>query len=141
MKIIRRSAQRTSITYSLNFTWRGDSGAGFYFPCDKDGIVDLEAAPEAARRNLASCLSGEFNVVAEGVQVLENAWREPAVGRCDCGREVELAGFTNTCECGLEYNSAGQQLAPREQWGEETGEHPADIARAGLEGDDWSEDY
>jgi len=51
---------------------------------------------------------------------------EPAVGRCSCGREVFLEFFTNSCECGLEYNSSGQQLASREQWGEETGEHPLD---------------
>lgn len=56
-------------------------------------------------------------------------WREPSLGRCYCGRTVELAGFTNTCDRGREYNSAGQELAPRECWGEETGEHPADIGR------------
>jgi len=45
----------------------------------------------------------------------------------DCGREVLCYGFTNTCECGADYNMSGQQLAPREQWGEETGESVADI--------------
>jgi len=55
---------------------------------------------------------------------------EPALGRCQCGAEVELEGFTNTCEgCGRDYHWAGQALAPRECWGEETGEHPADILR------------
>lgn len=54
---------------------------------------------------------------------------EPAIGKCACGREVELWGFTNTCACGADYNSAGQRLAPREQWGEETGETAADILR------------
>jgi len=52
---------------------------------------------------------------------------EPAIGRCSCGKEVELAGFTNTCDCGADYNSSGQLLAPREQWGEETGESLSDI--------------
>lgn len=52
-----------------------------------------------------------------------------AIALCVCGREIALYGFTNTCECGLEFNSSGYRLAPREQWGEETGEHPADIAR------------
>ena len=48
-----------------------------------------------------------------------------------CGKgSVELSGFTNTCEnCGADYNWGGQLLASRSQWGEETGEHPADIAR------------
>ena len=47
--------------------------------------------------------------------------------RCDCGEEVVCARFTNTCECGREYNTSGQLLADRSQWGWETGEHPADI--------------
>lgn len=53
--------------------------------------------------------------------------REPAIGKCHCGREVILSGFTCACDCGADYNSAGQQLAPRSQWGEETGESVADI--------------
>jgi hypothetical protein len=41
---------------------------------------------------------------------------------CDCGRELDCPSFTNTCDCGADYNWAGQRLAPRSQWGEETGE-------------------
>lgn len=52
---------------------------------------------------------------------------EPAIGICDvCQRKVELAHFTNRCACGADYNFAGQRLAPRSQWGEETGEHWTD---------------
>jgi hypothetical protein len=41
-----------------------------------------------------------------------------------CGRWLECPDFTNTCpRCGTDYNFAGQALAPRECWGEETGEH------------------
>ena len=41
-----------------------------------------------------------------------------------CGHWLDCGRFTNTCNaCGADYNSAGQLLAPREQWGEETGEH------------------
>jgi hypothetical protein len=47
--------------------------------------------------------------------------------RCECGREVVCYGFTNECECGRDYNMSGSLLAPREQWGEETGESLADI--------------
>jgi hypothetical protein len=54
-------------------------------------------------------------------------YRSPAVGLCDCGCKVDLPSFTNTCQqCGTDYNSSGQQLAPRRFWGEETGEHPTD---------------
>ena len=49
--------------------------------------------------------------------------RKPRVIVC-CGEELECEAFTNTCDhCGADYNFAGQLLAPREQWGEETGEH------------------
>lgn len=44
-----------------------------------------------------------------------------------CGEEVELSRFTNTCQCGIEYNNFGQELAPREDWGWETGETAAEI--------------
>lgn len=42
--------------------------------------------------------------------------------------------FTNTCECGADYNMSGQMLAPRHQWGEETGESADDILRAEAAG-------
>lgn len=52
----------------------------------------------------------------------------PAVGQCTCGTLVDLGSFTNTCDgCHADYNSGGQRLAGREQWGEETGEHLAEI--------------
>lgn len=48
--------------------------------------------------------------------------------RCDCGGTLDLEGFTNTCpKCSADYNWNGQRLAPRSQWGEETGESLADI--------------
>ena len=43
--------------------------------------------------------------------------------KCSCGKEVTCNQFTNTCHCGNDYNFSGSLLAPREQWGEETGEH------------------
>jgi len=55
--------------------------------------------------------------------------RKPKVIVC-CNRKLECGGFTNTCPiCGTDYNWAGQQLAPREQWGEETGETASEIMR------------
>lgn len=63
----------------------------------------------------------------------------PALWRCDCGAELECPNFTNTCECGADYNSAGQRLAPREQWGEETGETFQDIMLA--DSDPFGGDY
>lgn len=41
-----------------------------------------------------------------------------------CGSWLRCDRFTVTCDsCGTDYNGSGQRLAPREQWGEETGEH------------------
>lgn len=34
---------------------------------------------------------------------------------------------TDACECGRDLNQGGQELGPREQWGEETGESLSDI--------------
>jgi len=62
-------------------------------------------------------------------KVLNNQMREVnrKVAQCVCGEEVLLMGFTNTCDCGRDYNMSGQLLASREQWGEETGESISDI--------------
>ena len=64
------------------------------------------------------------------IQIVEETKRDTigrvvqsAVGRCECGSEVILQAFTNTCSCGRDYNWEGALLAPRSQWGEETGEH------------------
>ena len=44
-----------------------------------------------------------------------------------CGHWMTCDAFTVTCDhCGADYNMSGQRLAPREQWGEETGEHWTD---------------
>ena len=59
---------------------------------------------------------------------------EPGLLRCDCGAEIEMGGPGEDVECdqcGREFNSGGQELAPREHWGEETGEHWTDIVRPG----------
>jgi hypothetical protein len=40
-----------------------------------------------------------------------------------CGEWLPCPAFTNTCpHCEADFNFAGQHLAPRSQWGEETGE-------------------
>lgn len=52
----------------------------------------------------------------------------------NCGELVTCTGFTNTCDCGTDYNHAGQMLAPRSQWGEETGESANDIIMAEAAG-------
>ena len=61
------------------------------------------------------------------IEKREDFYVTPAVGECNCGTEVTLSAFTNTCRgCGADYNWSDQRLAPRSQWGEETGEHWTD---------------
>jgi hypothetical protein len=54
-----------------------------------------------------------------------------AIVKCDCGRRVQCTHhWLNTCDgCGRDYSSTGQALSPRMEWGEETGEHWADVVR------------
>ena len=63
--------------------------------------------------------SGDYEL---GYYENEFSYRVPAQIKC-CGKWMSLGKFTNTCGCGADYNSSGQLLASRSQWGEETGEH------------------
>jgi hypothetical protein len=131
MKIIKESDFGESLTYSRCFHFNDSPGCGFSFPCDEKGEISI-SKHQRGRDNLAACLTGKVNgkpVTDDGIETYRTRWKDYALGLCDCGCEVELSGFTNTCDCGRDYNMSGQLLAPRSQWGEETGEHPADIAR------------
>ena len=59
----------------------------------------------------------------------EHRTRPVVIVTCSCGAQLVCDdGFLNTCDrCRRDYNGAGQLLAPRDQWGEETGETAADI--------------
>ena len=127
-KIIEQAARGTGRSISLRFTRIDDSGSGFTFECEEDGTPKL--ANDAQRANYALALDAT-KYRAEGVRVDEWTYRIPAVLKCDCGREVRLDGFTCSCDCGRDYNSSGSLLAPRSQWGEETGETAADILAGG----------
>ncbi len=61
---------------------------------------------------------------------------QPTVMRCDCGEKIEIYSHHDVdCDrCHRSYNSAGQMLADRSQWGEETGEMACDYDR-GAAGD------
>ena len=140
IRIIKRSTFHETVEYRLSFDYKGERGHGYSFECDERGVVDCARLNPAAADSLARCLAGEGTVFERRkIERREHAWREPAIGRCHCGAEVELSGFTNTCHrCDRDYNSAGQELAPREQWGEETGETLADIIGPQRESElDW----
>lgn len=133
MKIIQKRERHEETTYARCFEYDDFPGAGFAFECDKDGVVDTSNFNQVKLANYNGCVAGKVNdsvvVVDRGVESRHHAWTDPAIGECvDCGDEVTLSGFTNTCEhCGADYNMSGQKLAPREQWGAETGESVSDI--------------
>lgn len=137
MKILKEVEYGTTTTYFRTFHYADSPGAGFSFACDKNGKL-LRTNPEA-QKNLEACLTGVVHgetVVDEGIISRTHDYKTPAVGKCDCcTRKVVLDSFTNTCECGADYNASGQRLTPRSQWGEETGESLTDILMA--ESDDW----
>ena len=151
MQIITRSKNVDVAAFLRSFDFADMPGSGFSFSCDADGHVDVASLKPLQRRSYDACMSGQIavtdyagepaqirRVIDCGVLDVSYSYREPAIGRCSCGADVSLDGFTNTCRCGADYNSAGQHLAPREQWGEETGETAADILRGG---DAFGEDY
>ena len=64
-----------------------------------------------------------FNDEGEAIAFAEShegRTRIHPVVTCSCGEEVICDRFTNTCDCGADYNFAGSLLADRNQWGEET---------------------
>ena len=114
----------------------GDATGGFSFTM-KDGYPVLGAP--AGLENYIRCILGaewapygyegeegtdtSFDVVNLGTVTTTYQQRVYRQGLCDCGRSIYLDKFTNACPCGVDYDSAGVALAPRSQWGEDTGEH------------------
>jgi len=127
---IKRRTYHEGTESSLVFDRIGETRSGYAFPIDTDGRVSADLADFAAV-NLMELLTGTHpdSATFQPPYVHTYAWRrtDPAVIRCACRRPVTLEGFTNTCECGADYNMSGQRLAARECWGEETGETAADI--------------
>lgn len=124
IEILKESELKEETYYELR--WKcDDSSYGFGFPCDKNGKVNEKKLAPAALVNYRKLVLGQMPDFTGSPYVKKwtNRWIEPAIAKCSCGSKVTLEHFTNTCECGRDYNTSGQLLAPREQWGEETGEH------------------
>ena len=72
------------------------------------------------RSNREGCPELIGHVVTEA-KLPPFAVRRPVI-KC-CKVDLVCEHFTNTCEfCNADYNMSGHRLAPRSQWGEETGE-------------------
>jgi hypothetical protein len=121
-KIISERKTVEEIYYRLDFEYPNEKGCGFSFPCDKDGNLS-DDMQQAAIDNYNWCIANPDKINNLGVQKHINRYRQPAILLCDCGEKIELYGNTNTCDkCEADYNMFGQKLAPRSQWGYETGE-------------------
>lgn len=134
-EFIRRRDYVTVVEYRYEYTYAGTEprfrGCGFSFPCEKDGTIKFDEMEMAGKENLMYAIQaaerGEY--YDEGVVDHSREVAEPAVIKCNgCQRHLTLDSlWENECECGCLYNGSGQQLRPREEWGEETGETYADI--------------
>jgi hypothetical protein len=122
---VKRRTYEEHKEWHREFARTGAKSACLAFPSDADG----NPLTEAHRARVAELA---IDPAYDDLGVGERSWSyaDPAVIRCDCcGEPVELHGFTNTCECGADYNMSGDMLAPRSQWGEETGEDLGEILR------------
>jgi hypothetical protein len=135
-KFLKRSQRVVHVEYALYFERDNGLGGGWGPSCDKDGNVSQEelAAKPIARQEWERVQDCIARGVPTGylepiIHEYRNRYVEPAVIECDtCQRPVTLhSAIENECACGAIYNMSGQALAPRECWGEETGETYADI--------------
>lgn len=148
---MKRSQRVEATSYFLVFNLVGTRDVGYSFDCDEQGNIDESKLAPEALPNLEMCRKGELK---DGTKLQEprvvsytNRYTEPGSGTCACGRRVVLeSSWANLCTCGREYNGSGQLLAPREHWGEETGETVGDMEVGQVtypEGwhTDWRDDY
>lgn len=99
-----------------------ERGWGFGFDCDSHGNP-LPGMNPCALASLEGCRNGSIPVTPLELVRTERRILHAAVMRCDCGRKLSLHNlFATACDCGREYGGNGYLLAPRSQWGEETGE-------------------
>ena len=117
-----------SITNFIPYNLRNNSLIG------QDNFINLlSKLHPTAYANYANCrqlTEVGSSMVDEGVVDEVYRYYEPPVIEClRCQHEVVLEdAWLSTCShCGSDYNGSGQLLAPRHLWGEETGEHSADL--------------
>jgi hypothetical protein len=129
MKILKRSEPVEKVEYTFNFDSIKHPGSGLAFPCDQNGMLFPFECEEAATNYKQGYLSGLYH--APYIQKYEWQVIKPFKIECDCGRVLHLWSETNECGyCGRLWSQWAQRLAPIHFWGEETGEHPADVARS-----------
>tara|TARA_R110002051_G_scaffold307543_1_gene378635 strand:- start:174 stop:590 length:417 start_codon:yes stop_codon:yes gene_type:complete len=123
MKIIKQPTRKTITEYTREYSYASDKNSGYSFPCDSKGEL-LSGRTEELRKNYEK-IKGSENIIDDGVHISTSYWWEPAVGKCDCGKELELHDpLDNFCACGQCYNSSAQRVAPSSECDEQG--HPFD---------------
>lgn len=123
IKIIKHREYETITEYYYFFSRDQRGNSGFSIPCNENGEPF-----DKWKDRFDELMEQKDEFVWHGLQERKIDVIHPTIGQCVCGEEIELSGFTNTCtNCDRDYNSSGQELAPRSQWGEETGESLSDI--------------
>lgn len=121
---IRRTPGKWVLTGNKLDTWQCNT-------CGFRGTTGTWKAPDGEEGIWCyKCAEKEVKSRLDVVQIDEMRWERGHVDVKCCGEWLRCDGFTNTCHvCETDYNGSGQQLAPRSQWGEETGETVDEILR------------
>ena len=121
LKIIKERTSQTIPEYHIEYTYKDDPEAGFWFPALKNGEPDLTAMGPEMKANYDRCQT-DSRLNDPEFKVYKHFYTEPAVGKCICGREVILeTGYEGAvqCECGRWYNLFGQELRDPKYWEED----------------------
>lgn len=117
MKLIKHAGIGEIVEITREFARKGAQEACYSFKIDPATMQ-----PDQESANWLKCQDKtQFDDL--GIEKHTHCYRIAAIGECNyCGGHVTLSGWANECDCGREYSCAGQELADRRFWGEETGE-------------------
>lgn len=103
-----------------------DEHGGCSFPCDENGVVDVDSLAPEGKKNYEHALAHPelYPYKFNKFEKIVTSYREPASGVCHCGERVyfEGRGYMGGFECpncGRWYNAFGQELLPPNQWEED----------------------
>ena len=111
IKIIKPREWKTDTQYFWYYPNKDIPYAGFHYPCDKDGVLNLQShtLQKSYAHTIASSQFGAPEFITS-----EHRYVEPAEALCVCGCKVYLEDpMDNECEsCGRNYNMSGQEVIP-----------------------------
>lgn len=82
-----------------------NSHQGYGFPADVNEKVLVGKLTSCQREWFEDCLNSRWP--REFFDLSRNE-KLPAVGECECGRQVVLSAHRNNCPCGIDYNHGGR---------------------------------